>query len=157
MINNNLNKIKEVAQEFFSKTDLGIELANVRGSENSTINIDLKMEEPQILIGEQGQTLNDVQRLFRLVLIKKNIAPGELFHIDLDVNDYKKKKAEYLKDLARSLADEVSLTKKEKYFPPMTAYERRIIHVELASRADVTTESVGEEPSRTVAIKPRQC
>ena len=155
MIDNNLNKIKEAVQEFFGKTELGIELASVRSSEDATINIDLAMEEPQTLIGEQGQTLNDVQRLLRLVLIKKDIAPAVPFHINLDVNEYKKKKAEYLKDMARSLADEVSLTKKEKYFPPMTAYERRVIHVELASRADVITESVGAEPSRTVIIKPR--
>jgi spoIIIJ-associated protein len=154
-MDNNLNKIKEVAQEFFSKTDLGIELTGVKGSEDATINIDLRMGEPQILIGEQGQTLNDVQRLLRLVLVKRDAAPISPFRINLDINDYKKKKAEYLKDLARSLADEVSLTKKEKYFPPMTAYERRVIHVELASRADVMTESVGMEPSRTVVIKPR--
>jgi len=37
----------------------------------------------------------------------------------------------------------------------MTAYERRIIHVELASRGDVTTESMGQEPERRVIIKPR--
>ncbi|PJA84129.1 MAG: hypothetical protein CO145_02195, partial [Candidatus Nealsonbacteria bacterium CG_4_9_14_3_um_filter_37_13] len=69
-------------------------------------------------------------------------------------NGYKKKKLDYLKELARSLADEVALTKKEKNLPPMAAYERRIIHLELAGRSDVTTESIGEEPERRVVVRP---
>ncbi|PIR71473.1 MAG: hypothetical protein COU43_02475 [Candidatus Nealsonbacteria bacterium CG10_big_fil_rev_8_21_14_0_10_37_25] len=78
----------------------------------------------------------------------------EPFFIDLDINGYKKKKLDYLKELARSLADEVALTKKEKNLPPMAAYERRIIHLELAGRSDVTTESIGEEPERRVVVRP---
>jgi len=59
-----------------------------------------------------------------------------------------------LKELAKSVADEVALTKKERILEPMSAYERRIIHLELASRPDVTTESIGKEPKRRVVIKP---
>ena len=36
----------------------------------------------------------------------------------------------------------------------MTAYERRIIHMELAEMPNITTESIGEEPERKIAIKP---
>ena len=77
----------------------------------------------------------------------------EPFYIDLDINNYKKKKMEYLKELAKSVADEVAITKKEKELPPMSAYERRIIHLELAARGDVTTESIGQEPERKVVIR----
>jgi len=56
--------------------------------------------------------------------------------------------------MARGLADEVVLTKKEKILPAMPAYERRIIHLELASRSDVTTESIGKEPDRQIVIRP---
>jgi spoIIIJ-associated protein len=76
------------------------------------------------------------------------------FYIDIDISGYKKKKIEYLKELARSIADEVSLTKKEIILDPMPSFERRIIHLELASRPDVTTESIGKEPKRRVVIKP---
>ena len=80
---------------------------------------------------------------------------GKLFYLNLDINDYKKKKVEYLKGLAHDLADEVVLTKKEKSFLPMSAYERRIVHIELANRLDIATESEGEEPYRKVTIKPK--
>ncbi|MCD6402414.1 hypothetical protein J7L36_00985, partial [bacterium] len=75
-------------------------------------------------------------------------------YINLDINKYKKKKTEYLKELANSVADQVALTKKEKVLPPMQAFERRIIHLELADRSDVTTESIGKEPERRVVVKP---
>jgi len=118
---------------------------------DQTVPINLKTEEPQILIGEGGQTLTEIQHLLKAILKRKI---EENFYIDLDINDYKKKKKEYLKELARSAADEVTLTKKEKILPPMPAYERRIIHLELAERNDVTSESIGKEPERRVVIRP---
>jgi spoIIIJ-associated protein len=144
-----LQKIKKTAEEFFDKMGLEIDL-EVKNCDNSTLPIDLKMEEPQILIGERGQTLAELQHLLKAIL-RKNIATESPFYINL--NDYKKKKNEYLKEMARSVADEVSLTKKEKELPPMPAYERRIVHMELASRGDVVTESVGQEPERRIVIK----
>ncbi len=150
----NLKKIKEATQEFFSKTGLLVELIEVKNPQDSTIPINLKAEEPQILIGEGGQTLSELQRLLKLVIKKKAVLDFP-FYIDLDINDYKKKKVEYLKDVARSAADEVALIKKEKHLSPMSSYDRRIIHMELASRTDVLTESIGQEPERTVVIKPR--
>jgi len=147
-----LEKIKEETLVFFKKTtlDVSVEFLPQR---DETLPINLKTEEPQILIGERGQTLAEIQHLLKIILKKKSGAK-EPFYIDLDVNDYKKKKIEYLKELARSVADDVTITKKEKTLPPMSAYERRIIHLELASRTDITTESIGQEPERRVAIKP---
>lgn len=150
----NVEKIKEATQEFFSKTGLPVEAIEVKSPQDSTIPINLRVEEPQILIGEGGQTLLELQRLLRLVIKKKAVLDFPLY-VDLDINDYKKKKVEYLKEMARSAADEVFLTKKEKSLPPMSAYDRRIIHVELASRTDVATESIGIEPERKILIKAR--
>lgn len=152
MINqNSLEKIKEISQEFFQKMDLGI-AAEVKNPEDLSVSVNLTMEEPQILIGEGGQTLAEVQKLLKLVL-RKRIGGQDSFYLNLDINDYKKKKAEYLKEIARSAADEVVLTKKEKELPAMTAFERRVVHVELASRNDVAAESLGEEPNRRIIIK----
>ena len=106
------------------------------------------------MIGERGQTLSEIQRLLRAVLRRKAEAPSPFF-IDVDINDYKKKKTEYLKEVAQTAADEVAITKREKELPSMPPYERRVIHTELASRVDISTESIGEEPERRVKIKPR--
>jgi spoIIIJ-associated protein len=151
MMQKNSSKIKELVKEFFKKTGLSLEV-NVKEIEESTIPVSIKTDDPQLLIGERGQTLQEIQGLIRMVLRKK-IETEDRFFVDLDINDYKKKKAEYLKDIARSAADEVFLSKKDKELPPMPAYERRMIHMALAGRSDVVTESLGEGLERRVIIK----
>ena len=146
----NLEEIKKMVEEFFEKTSFGIE-AEVLPCQEKTIPINIKTEEPKILIGQNGQTLAEIQHLLKAIISRKI---SEQFYLDIDINDYKKKKIEYLKELARSVSDEVALTKKEKILSPMPAYERRIIHLELADRQDVTTESIGQEPERRVVIRP---
>ncbi len=159
---NNLQKIKQIIEEFFRKTTFEVEIESLSQNE-STLSISLKTAEPQILIGEGGQTLFEIQHILRSILRRKIVEQDELgiekqaenFYLDLDINNYKKKKAEYLRDLARNAADDVSLTKKERVLSSMSAYERRIIHMELADRSDVVTESLGEEPERKIIVKPR--
>jgi spoIIIJ-associated protein len=162
-----INKIKEAVGEFFEKMTIpasSIEVSlssvkkDVKDAENpadeniDVIDLNIKLDEPQILIGQQGQTLLEIQRLLRTVLNKKL---QKVFYLNLDINDYKKKKVEYLKDLAKDLANQVSLTKEEKALLPMSAYERRIIHAELAERTDVVTESKGDGFDRHIVIKPK--
>jgi len=143
-------KIKETVKEFFEKTTFEVEI-EFQSPQDQTLPINIKIDEPQILIGEGGQTLVEIQHLLKAILKRKI---SDSFFIDLDINGYKKKKIEYLKELARTVADEVGITKKEKILSPMPAYERRIIHLELAGRSDVTTESIGQEPERRIVIRP---
>jgi len=149
----NLNRIKEITQEFFKKMSFDIQIEFLP-QEEFTLPIRLKSDEPRILIGERGETLFEIQHLLTVIL-KKEIDDENSFYIDIDINDYKKKKIKYLKELAQSFANECFLTKKEKNFPPMSSFERRIIHLELADNPNVTTESIGQEPSRRIVIKPR--
>ncbi len=152
MAQSNPEKIKEIIEEFFQKMGFGVEV-EIRIPQDLTIPIDIKTFEPQILIGKNGETLTEIQRLLKIIL-KRKIAPEKSFYIDLDINDYKKKKVEYLREMARDAANEVSLSKKERKLASMPAYERRVIHLELVDREDITTESVGEEPERSIVIKP---
>jgi spoIIIJ-associated protein len=142
-------KIEKEVKEFFS--NLGIDFELKISKSDNTFKIDVQTKEFQGLIGEKGETLIEIQHLLNVILKRK--IKEEIF-IDLDIAGYKEKKIRYLKELAKSVADEVALTKKEKILEPMPAYERRIIHLELASRSDVTTESIGKEPKRRIVIKP---
>lgn len=148
MTEKDLEKIKKIVEEFFQKTNFNIEV-EISKPQDQTIPIGLKTDEPKFLIGQNGQTLAEIQRLLKAILRRRI---SEQFYIDLDINDYKKKKNQYLKEMANSLADEVVLGKKEKALAPMPAYERRIIHLALSTREDVKTQSVGEEPERKVVI-----
>ncbi len=149
----NPEKIKKEVGEFFGKMTFEVNIQSVSQKEE-ILNISVETEDPQILIGERGETLFSIQHLLKLILKRKLEIEG-IFYVDLDINDYKKKKTAYLKEMARSFAEEVVLTKKEKALSPMSAYERRIIHMELAEMPSIETESVGEEPDRKIIIKPR--
>jgi len=150
--NKEIEKIKKEIEEFFKKTTFEVEVEALP-STDETAAFNIKSENPQVLIGEKGQTLNDIQHLLKTILRKKTITENP-FYLDLDINGYKKKKYNYLRELAQSTADEVALIKQEKELDPMPAEERRIIHLELAKRKDVFSESIGQEPERRVVIKP---
>ena len=150
IIDQEIQKIKNIVQGFFEKMTIPVEV-EISPRKDKTIPIDIKTESPQILIGERGQTLIEIQRILKIII--KRIIKEDIF-IDLDINDYKKKKVEYLKELARAAADEVVSSKKEKILASMPAYERRIVHLELAEIKNITTESIGEEPERKIIIRP---
>jgi spoIIIJ-associated protein len=143
-------KVKKEIQEFFKKTTFEVKI-EVEELKDSSMPVFIQAEEPQVLIGDNGRTLFEIQNLLNKFL-KRRLK--EEFYIDLDINDYKKKKLDYLKDIARSYADDVAFSKKEKELKPMSAYERRIIHMELKERSDIRTESIGVEPDRKIIIKP---
>lgn len=147
----NRKKLEKIVREFFAKMTFEVEIEIGEIKEN-TLTLSLETKEPQILIGEQGRTLAEIQKILGKLLRKKI---GQQIFVDLDINQYKKKKIEYLKELAQGMADQVALQKQEKILSPMPAYERRIIHLALAEREDVRTESIGEEPERRVVIKPK--
>jgi len=148
----NLKIIKQTTEEFFAKLSFEVQIEFLPQKE-TTLSINLKSEDPRILIGEKGETLFEIQHILRAILKRKISRTEEPFYLDLDINDYKKKKTNYLKELARSSAEEVALTKKEKILFPMSAYERRIIHLELADEPNIATESIGQEPERKVVIR----
>lgn len=148
----NLEIIKKIIEEFFEKMTFKA-VFDFSLAENKTIFVNVKTEEPQILIGEGGQTLSEIQYLLKIILRRKMMIK-DFFYLVLDINDYKKKKEKYLRETARLSADEVALSKKEKELSPMTADERRIIHLALSERKDVIAESVGEGAGRRVKIKP---
>jgi len=146
----NLKKIKNIVKEFFDKMGFDVEV-EAKAFEENTLPIDVQIEDPKILIGEGGKTLAEIQHLLKAILMKEIKSP---FFFHLDINDYKKKKYQYLRELAKSVADEVALTKKERALFPMPAAERRIIHLELAERQDVVSESIDQGFERRIVIKP---
>ena len=77
---------------------------------------------------------------------------GENFVVD--INNYRRERERLIGELAKAAARKVLLNKEQVALPAMNAYERRLIHVELASRPDVKTESAGEGKERHVIVKP---
>jgi len=108
-------------------------------------------DDPSFLIGQHGANLQSLQHLLR-ILIKNKIEQKADFIID--VNSYRDEKNSSLARLAKSLADEAVRENRDIVMRPMSSYERRIVHMELAKNSEVITESIGEGENRKVVIKP---
>lgn len=72
----------------------------------------------------------------------------------VDVNNYRKERERLIVEIAKAAARKVLVTKADVRLPAMNAYERRLVHTELATRPDVKTESVGGRKERSVVVKP---
>ncbi len=121
-----------------------------------SVDADVEGKRVSILIHDEGivarflpELMRDLDHLVRLMAKKM-----QLDRVVVDVNNYKKERERLLTELAKAAARKALLEKKEIILPAMNAYERRLVHVELATRPDIKTESIGEGESRQVVIKP---
>lgn len=113
------------------------------------LEVTIKGKDAGTLIGYRGETLYSLQTIISTVASKKC---DEKIMVILDIEDYKQKRENTLKNLAMKIAHTVERTKKPITLEPMEAYERKIIHSALQNDSKVKTESIGEEPRRRVVI-----
>ena len=91
-----------------------------------------------------------LDRLVKLMIKKTN----EEKQVFVDVNNYRKERENLILELARAAARKAAVSGQEVNLPAMNAYERRLVHLELASRPDIKTESAGEKKERRVVVRP---
>ncbi len=115
--------------------------------------IDLAGDDSGLLIGRRGQTLQALQFLVTLIVRKKL---GEDVRVVLDVENYRQRRENSLRDMAAKVASRVSQTNRSITLEPMSPADRRIIHTSLSEYPGVRTESAGEGENRKVTIMPRR-
>jgi spoIIIJ-associated protein len=126
----------------------------VEGEEATTsIVLNIKGEDLGILIGRRGQTLACLQYMVRLIVGHQTKA---WVPIVIDIEGYKQRRYQTLQIFARRMAEQVKAKEESFTLEPMSAYERRIIHLALADHPDVITESIGEGEARKVVILPKE-
>ena len=107
-----------------------------------------------ILIGHHGETLDAIQYLVNLALFRKNTSEKgrDSIKITVDIENYREKREETLRALARRMAARAVKYKRNVFLEPMNPYERRIIHSELQDYRDVAPHSVGSDTNRKIII-----
>lgn len=108
-------------------------------------------EDYGIVIGRRGETLDSIQYLTRLVANKYK-AEGEYQRISVNVGNYREKRKNTLRELAKKNSDKVLKYGRNVTFEPMNPYERRIIHTAVQEIEGVTSHSVGTDSNRRVVI-----
>ncbi len=147
-------KVSEKAVEFLKSvlSGMGMEVNVSSEFHHDSNELLLNLEGPDmgILIGKRGQTLDSLQYLTSLVVNRDH--KEEYIRIKLDTEDYRKRREQTLRNLAKNIAYKVKRTHKPVSLEPMNPYERRIIHAALQNDRYATTKSEGEEPFRHVVI-----
>lgn len=102
-----------------------------------------------LLIGRHGDVLDAVQHLAGLAA---NHGRSGYYRITVDIENYRAKRAETLRQLARRMAEKTLKYRRNNTLEPMNAYERRIIHTEVQGIEGVTTYSIGSDADRRIVI-----
>jgi spoIIIJ-associated protein len=113
--------------------------------------IDLEGSELDMLVGSNGETLDALQELTRLAVLRQSKRRVRLL---LDINGYRARHREQLVSVVKATAEQVIRSREDHEFEPMTPAERKIVHDAVAAIDGVRTESLGEEPYRRVIIQP---
>ncbi len=127
----------------------------VEGGQEATASValNIKGDDLGILIGRRGHTLSCLQYIVRLIVGQQTKI---WLPIVIDVAGYKERRYRTLQTLARNMAEQVKAREAPFTLEPMSAYERRIIHLALADHPDVITESIGQGEARRVVILPKE-
>ena len=145
-----------LALEFLQRLtkDMGLDVTmTVREGNNNDQVIAIDGDHAGVLIGHHGDTLDALQYLSNLAANKKSEGEKrEYVKITIDVENYRAKREETLRALARRMAHRVLRYKKSVMLEPMNPYERRIIHSEIQTIEGVSTNSIGSEDNRKVVI-----
>jgi spoIIIJ-associated protein len=115
--------------------------------------VKLEGDDLSFLIGYHGKTLEALQHLVNLMMYNDSETSP---HITVDINGYKDRRAEKLHEIAKKYIDKARFFDKEVHLPPMTAWERRQVHMWVSEYDDVATESMGEKEERHIVLKKKK-
>ncbi|HEY8806523.1 MAG TPA: RNA-binding cell elongation regulator Jag/EloR [Candidatus Limnocylindria bacterium] len=101
------------------------------------------------LIGRGGENLVALQQIVSAITSK---TAGHTVHVPVDVEGYRRRREDQLREIARRVASRVKTTGQAVTLEPMLAFERRIVHLAVQDQPDIKTESVGMDPNRRVVI-----
>ena len=117
------------------------------------VQVSVKSEDTGLLIGRDGQNLAAVQYLASRMITR---AMGSQVRLQVDAGDYHVRQDTRLQELALSLAEKVKATGKVQTTRPLSAYQRRVIHLALQDDPEVQTRSSGDGPLKHVVILRRK-
>ena len=144
-----LDTAKSVLDEMLALMGLQATVEVASGGETARLNV--KGDDLGTLIGRRGEKLASLQHIVNLIVGRR---AGQHHRIAVDVENYRGRREQQLRDVADRAAKRVIQTGKIIQLEAMPAIERRVVHMALLENGRVRTQSVGVEPNRRIVVLP---
>jgi spoIIIJ-associated protein len=148
------SKVTSYVKDFLSKFNYPepLDFSVNFDDQDNRYTIAIQTPQPSLVIGHHGENLSATKFLLSQHL---HTLFGEWVNLTLNVNDYNERRERTLYELADSTISQVLSTNRPYALPPLSASERRLVHVYLANHPQVSTSSEGEGRGRTLIISPK--
>lgn len=130
---------------------MGLQASVEVASDGETSRLNVRGDDLGTLIGRRGEKLASLQHIVNLIVGRRE---GQHHRIAIDVENYRGRREQQLRDVADRAAKRVLQTGKIIQLEAMPAVERRIVHLALMENPKVRTQSVGVEPNRRIVVLP---
>lgn len=140
--------VKDKLEKMFTAMGIDVQIGSIE-TEDNVIKVNIAGNDVGLIIGRKGETLDALQLVTGLMT---NHQLENRVRVVLDVEGYRAKREEALRDMALKMADRVKKTRKSVAMRPMSPQERRTVHTVLQNEPSIVTYSQGEEPNRKVII-----
>lgn len=130
-------------------TRMGVDAKVEANYVDGSTHLNILTDSPALLIGKHGQTLDAIERILNCIVNKVSLAKKRVF---VDTEGYRERREERLIEMANQVADKVRYTGRDVVLAPMSARDRRVIHVALKADEIVSTYSQGEGDMRRVIV-----
>ena len=156
-IDDHAMRARALLEELLTRMEVPCRVTVRRGGQSASgapapVILDISGDDLGLLIGWRGETLRSLQTALNLMLGEDENSEGR--RVVLDVERYRARREDQVRELALRLAVRVKRSGERYTLDPMHAYERRVVHMTLADDPGVRTESSGTEPARRVVIHP---
>jgi spoIIIJ-associated protein len=146
--------IKEITEKLLKlvEVDGKFEILESKSADKEAVEIILNAKDTGVVIGYHGDTLEGLQLVLSLCVARRL---GRFVRVSVDVGDYKKNRAEWLKTLASETKERVLAEGRGIVIPELKSWERRVVHLLLEGDKEVVSESQGEGRDRVLMVSPR--
>lgn len=145
--------LQQITIETLNRLEVDYSHIEVEQDQKDNYNINIKSENPSLLIGYHGENMLSLQHVIKVLAYKK--CQNSDFNILVDVDDYRKRQEQSVLNLAERRIAALRKNGRPQTLPPMSAYFRRKIHLHCTSPGyeDIETVSEGEGPERHLVLK----
>lgn len=145
------NHVAQLLQMLGVEAGVVVDIVSVEGKNYVDVKLTVAEKDSGLLIGHAGSRLKSLSAVLNMMLPRTE----ERYSVLLDINGYREQRAAHIRDMAGRAVEEAIALMEPVELEPMTPWERRIVHLALQERTDISTFSEGEEgEDRRVIIKP---